>query len=187
MNQTHVNLQPYFSFHHPMLTLIVTETASFVYTSKYCMCAKQTTFWYWWMWLVYPSKETISQTNKGQYLSRHYWQKHSNPLQLAARLVIALFMVVIISSKVRTVAYCNYTCAAISVWMGMWVESCGKYSEKNPTFVCGCGCMCVGCAVIERKNNFILLRSELMLSFYQDNKTKNIKQLRLKRYIYIFV
>lgn len=39
-------------------------------------------------------------------------------------------MVVIISSKVRTVAHCNYTCAAISVWKGMWVERCGKYSEK---------------------------------------------------------
>lgn len=37
-----------------------------------------------------------------------------NPLQLSARLVIALFMVVIISSKVHTAAHCNYTCAAIS-------------------------------------------------------------------------
>lgn len=45
-----------------------------------------------------------------------------NPLQLSARLVIALFIVVIISSKVRTVAHCNYTCATISVWKGMWVE-----------------------------------------------------------------
>ena len=30
-------------------------------------------------------------------------------------------MVVIISSKVRTVAQCNYTCAAITEWRGVWV------------------------------------------------------------------
>lgn len=68
-------------------------------------------------------------------------------------------MVVIISSKVRTVAHCNYTCAAISVWKGMWVERCGKNYKKmvhfvcvcGCKFVCGCECMCVGCAVRQKR------------------------------------
>lgn len=67
---------------------------------------------------VYPSKETISGRKKERNVSRGRWQEQPNPPQLSARLVIALFMLVIISSKVRAAAHGNYTCAAICAWIG---------------------------------------------------------------------
>lgn len=60
-------------------------------------------------------------------------------------------MVVIISSKVRTVAHCNYTCAAIAVWKGMWVERCGKYPVKLCVLLMRV-CVCGMCSEREKKN-----------------------------------
>lgn len=84
---------------------------------------------------VYPSKETISGGKKEWNVSRGRWQEQPNPPQLSARLVIALFMLVIISSKVRAAAHGNYTCAAIYLCVdggggggegGERMERCGK-------------------------------------------------------------
>lgn len=55
-------------------------------------------------------------------------------------------MLVIISSKVRTAAHCNYTCAAISVWWGKWVERCGKRLRK--------GELCSECVCSQTEKNY---------------------------------
>lgn len=66
-------------------------------------------------------------------MSRGRRQEQPNPPQLSARLVIALFMLVIISSKVHAAAHGNYTCAAIYLCVDgggvggwEWMERCGK-------------------------------------------------------------
>lgn len=72
----------------------------------------------------------MSQTGKERNVSRGRWQKRRNPAQLSARLVIALFMVVIISSQVRTAAHCNYRCCCLCVQGAVGGEM-WKVSEKE--------------------------------------------------------